>query len=83
MFYERAGGRERASGGCGARVRSAIGRRTVTTIALTARRLADPAEPPLKPNQPNQRRTVPRMTCETEWGLYASRSVPYPLRLPR
>lgn len=33
--------------------------------AMTARRLAPKAEPPLKPNQPNHRKTVPRVIKET------------------
>ena len=33
--------------------------------AMTARRLAPKADPPLKPNQPNQRKTVPRVMRET------------------
>jgi hypothetical protein len=36
--------------------------------AMTARRLAPKAEPPLKPNQPNQRKTVPRVIKETLCG---------------
>ena len=33
--------------------------------AMTARRLAPKAEPPLKPSQPNHRKTVPRVMSET------------------
>ena len=36
--------------------------------AMTARKLAPNAEPPLKPSQPNQRKTVPRVMRETLWG---------------
>jgi len=36
--------------------------------AITARRLAPKAEPPLNPSQPNQRKTVPRVMRETLWG---------------
>lgn len=33
--------------------------------AMTARRLAPKADPPLKPNHPNHRKTVPRTIKET------------------
>lgn len=36
--------------------------RLVTMHAWTARKLAPRADPPLNPNHPNQRRTVPRTT---------------------
>ena len=36
--------------------------------AMTARRLAPKAEPPLKPNHPNHRKTVPRVMSETLCG---------------
>lgn len=36
--------------------------------AMVARRLAPKAEPPLKPNQPNHRNTVPRVIRETLCG---------------
>ena len=36
--------------------------------AITARRLAPKAEPPLNPNHPNQRRIVPRVMRETLCG---------------
>lgn len=38
----------------------------VTTEAWTDRKFMAPADPPLNPNQPNQRRVVPITTCETE-----------------
>lgn len=44
--------------------------------AWTARRLAESAEPPLNPNHPNHRNTVPMTTYVVLWGLYARRSVP-------
>lgn len=40
--------------------------RFVTIAAWTERKLAASSLPPLKPNQPNQTRQVPRMMCETE-----------------
>jgi len=36
--------------------------------AMTARRLAPKAEPPLKPNQPNHRKTVPKVIKDTLCG---------------
>ena len=36
--------------------------------AMTARRLAPNAKPPLKPDHPNQRRTVPRVAIDTLCG---------------
>lgn len=36
--------------------------------AMTARRLAPKAEPPLKPSHPNQRRIVPRVMSEMLCG---------------
>lgn len=36
--------------------------------AIVARKLAPNEEPPLKPNQPNHRKTVPSVTRETLWG---------------
>lgn len=55
----------------------------VTTQAETARRLAPRALPPLKPNQPTHRKTVPIMTWVTLWGRYGRpwRSL-YPRLLP-
>lgn len=50
--------------------------RLVTTEAWTERKFIAPADPPLKPNHPNQRSVVPMTTCETEWGRYASLAVP-------
>jgi hypothetical protein len=40
----------------------------VTIDAWTERRFMATSEPPLKPNQPNQIKVVPRITCETECG---------------
>jgi hypothetical protein len=37
--------------------------------AITARRLAPSALPPLNPSQPNQRMNVPRTIRDTLWGL--------------
>jgi len=36
--------------------------------AMTARRLAPKADPPLNPSHPNHRKTVPRVIKETLWG---------------
>jgi hypothetical protein len=36
--------------------------------AMTARRLAPKADPPLNPSHPNHRRTVPRVMREMLWG---------------
>lgn len=41
----------------------------VTTRAMTARKLLDNPEPPLKPNQPSQRNAVPRTTKNVLCGL--------------
>ncbi len=41
----------------------------VTMQADTGRRLAPSTEPPLKPNQPTQRKTVPIMTWVTLMGV--------------
>ncbi|KAH0194437.1 ammonium transporter, partial [Aureobasidium melanogenum] len=49
--------------------------------AMVARRLAPKAEPPLKPSQPNQRKTVPRVMRETLCGRKLS--IIFSWRLPR
>lgn len=49
--------------------------------AIAARRLAPNAEPPLNPNQPNQRRIVPRVMSEMLCGRKFS--IIFSLRRPR
>ena len=56
----------------------------VATVVLTQARpavpSAVPAEPPLKPNQPNHSRAAPSMTSGRLWGFIGS--LPKPLRAP-
>ncbi|MNW61080.1 hypothetical protein D3C74_391140 [compost metagenome] len=56
----------------------------VATVVLTQARpatsLAAPAEPALKPNQPNHRSAAPSITNGRLWGRMGS--LPKPLRLP-
>jgi hypothetical protein len=40
----------------------------VTRQAMPARASAVSPEPPLKPNQPTHKKTVPNTTCVTLWG---------------
>lgn len=51
-----------------------VGRKGRTAVAARVSPLWVPTTH--KPSQPTQSSAVPRMTCETEWGAYARRSVP-------